>query len=57
MSPESPQPPAGWYPDPAGGGRIRHFNRTQWTNDYADAAQQSNPPRRRPRGYGLSVFE
>jgi hypothetical protein len=28
-------PPAGWYPDPVGGGRLRYFDGTAWTDHYA----------------------
>lgn len=28
-------PPAGWYPDPAGGGRLRYFNGSTWTDHYS----------------------
>jgi hypothetical protein len=50
MSPQSPPPSAAWHPDPAGSGRMRYFNGTHWTNDYADAAQPSaSSPRRRGR--------
>jgi hypothetical protein len=35
---------------------MRYFDGTPWTNDYADAAQQSaNAPRRRPRGWVLAL--
>jgi DNA-binding PucR family transcriptional regulator len=27
-------PPAGWYPDPAGGARLRWWEGTDWTDDY-----------------------
>ncbi|WP_449315325.1 DUF2510 domain-containing protein [Rubneribacter sp.] len=31
-------PQAGWYPDPSGDtSKIRYWNGTQWTDDYADA--------------------
>jgi Protein of unknown function (DUF2510) len=37
-------PPAGWYPDPAGGGRLRYFNGSTWTDHY------SQPPRQMAAG-------
>lgn len=27
---------AGWYPDPAGSGRVRYFNGTDWTDHYGE---------------------
>jgi serine/threonine-protein kinase len=32
----APVPSAGWYPDPAGSGRLRYFNGNNWTDDYGD---------------------
>ena len=34
-------PPAKWYPDPAGSGRLRYFDGTDWTNDYSAGPQPS----------------
>jgi Protein of unknown function (DUF2510) len=31
--PPAPSVPAGWYPDPAGGGGLRYWNGTAWTED------------------------
>uniref|UniRef100_UPI0025DA4A6D DUF2510 domain-containing protein n=1 Tax=uncultured Microbacterium sp. TaxID=191216 RepID=UPI0025DA4A6D len=30
---DSPTPPDGWYPDPAGGGGLRRWNGTSWTDE------------------------
>ena len=35
-------PPAGWYPDNGGGGRLRYFNGSTWTD--RTWAGQSQPP-------------
>lgn len=31
--PPAPSVPAGWYPDPAGGGGLRYWNGSAWTED------------------------
>ncbi|HEY1531572.1 MAG TPA: DUF2510 domain-containing protein [Galbitalea sp.] len=31
-------PPAGWYPDPPGSGRLRWWDGTQWTDQFAPVA-------------------
>ena len=36
MTTPTPVPSAGWYPDPAGSGRLRYFNGNDWTDDYGD---------------------
>ena len=30
---DTPTPPDGWYPDPAGGGGLRRWNGTSWTDE------------------------
>ncbi len=37
-------PPAGWYPDPAGGGRLRYFDGNAWTSYYHPAGPPQSPP-------------
>jgi Protein of unknown function (DUF2510)/Inner membrane component of T3SS, cytoplasmic domain len=38
-------PPADWYPDPAGSGRLRYFTGTEWTDHYATPSPgQQQPP-------------
>jgi Protein of unknown function (DUF2510) len=37
-------PPAGWYPDPEDGGRLRYFNGSTWTDHRAWAGQHSQQP-------------
>ena len=43
-------PPAGWYPDPAGGGRLRYFNGSSWTDHY------SQPPRQMAAGRQSVIY-
>jgi hypothetical protein len=43
-------PPPGWYPDPAGGGRLRYFNGGTWTDDY------SQPPGQMAAGRQFGVY-
>ena len=51
---DSPTPPDGWYPDPAGGGGLRRWNGTSWTDelrshdgsDVAPAAPAADEPTR-----------
>jgi Protein of unknown function (DUF2510) len=43
-------PPAGWYPDPAGGGRLRYFNGSTWTDNY------SQPPGQMAAGRQFGVY-
>jgi hypothetical protein len=43
-------PPAGWYPDPAGGGHLRYFNGSTWTDRY------SQPPGQMAAGRPLGVY-
>jgi hypothetical protein len=33
-------PPAGWYPDPGGSGRLRYFNGSTWTDQYSKASRR-----------------
>jgi len=42
---DTPTPIAGWYPDPAGRGRIQWWDGSQWTEHFAEpAAQPSQQP-------------
>ncbi len=43
---DTPTPPDGWYPDPAGSGGLRRWNGTAWTDDVRPPAAD---PRPRPR--------
>lgn len=36
--------PAGWYPDPAGAGRMRYFDGAQWTDHVSNAAAWQGIP-------------
>ncbi|KTS87553.1 hypothetical protein NS183_10630, partial [Microbacterium testaceum] len=47
---DTPTPPEGWYPDPAGSGGTRRWDGTAWTDEvrpavteHADAAQADAP--------------
>jgi uncharacterized protein YbjQ (UPF0145 family) len=44
MGAPTPSPPPGWFQDPAGSGRMRYWDGTQWTEHYQDAtaAPQAN---------------
>ena len=39
---DTPTPPDGWYPDPAGGGGLRRWNGTAWTDEVRPAAGGSS---------------
>jgi hypothetical protein len=43
-------PPAGWYADPGGSGRLRYFNGSTWTDQF------SQPPRQMPEGWQSMVY-
>jgi len=47
----SPLPPAGWYPDPVNGARIRYWDGSQW----AAAAQGSQPEAIAPQTVGAGA--
>lgn len=62
-SPQPPQPPAAWYPDPSGRHQYRYFDGTDWTahvaNNGATArdelalAEPPPPPHQRPAGSAI----
>ena len=39
---DTPTPPEGWYPDPAGGGGLRRWSGTAWTEEVRASATE--PP-------------
>ncbi|MFJ4161271.1 DUF2510 domain-containing protein [Microbacterium testaceum] len=39
---DTPTPPDGWYPDPAGGGGLRRWNGTGWTDEVRSATQSAS---------------
>jgi hypothetical protein len=41
---DTPTPVAGWYPDPAGQGRIQWWDGSQWTENFAEPAAQTPQP-------------
>lgn len=41
---DTPTPPDGWYPDPAGGGGLRRWNGTSWTDEVRSAAGDQAAP-------------
>ena len=60
--PGAPAPPAGWYPDPTGGLRLRWWDGTDWTDRYRarpniNAAQRTEAANDRLRARGLPVPE
>ncbi|WP_295830926.1 DUF2510 domain-containing protein [uncultured Microbacterium sp.] len=38
---DTPTPPDGWYPDPAGGGGLRRWNGTGWTDEVRSATESA----------------
>jgi hypothetical protein len=61
----SPLPPAGWHPDPAGSGRSRWWDGSVWTDHYSDAPVAPSvvapvvppvvPPVEAPPAYGERI--
>ena len=45
---DSPTPIAGWYPDPAGQGRIQWWDGSQWTENFAEPAASAQPQPQSP---------
>lgn len=43
-------PPAGWYPDPAGGAGLRYWGGSAWTEHVAESAQAAAPAAQAPPG-------
>lgn len=43
-APETPPPPAGWYPDPSGRHEQRYWSGALWTKQVADGGQSSVDP-------------
>ncbi|WP_225310368.1 DUF2510 domain-containing protein [Microbacterium testaceum] len=41
---DTPTPPDGWYPDPAGGGGLRRWNGTGWTDEVRSASGEPVVP-------------
>ncbi|MBQ9916760.1 MAG: DUF2510 domain-containing protein, partial [Microbacterium sp.] len=41
---DTPTPPDGWYPDPAGSGGLRRWNGTAWTDDVRPPAEAPAAP-------------
>ncbi len=41
---DTPTPPDGWYPDPAGGGGLRRWNGTSWTDEVRSAGGEPAAP-------------
>ncbi len=41
---DTPTPPDGWYPDPAGGGGLRRWNGTSWTDEVRSATGEQVAP-------------
>ncbi len=39
---DTPTPPDGWYPDPAGGGGLRRWNGTGWTDEVRSATEAAS---------------
>ena len=46
----TPQTPAGWYPDPQNPGQQRYWDGTQWTQSAAPAAVAGAPPPKKGGG-------
>jgi hypothetical protein len=46
---DTPTPPDGWYPDPAGGGGLRRWNGTGWTDEVRSATESASAHDAAPR--------
>lgn len=49
---------AGWYPDPSGDpSKLRYWDGSQWTDDYADSPSSAPAPARAPNPGDETVYE
>jgi hypothetical protein len=53
---DTPTPIAGWYPDPAGEGRIQWWDGSQWTEHFAEPAAQPEQPSAPAYGTGAPTY-
>jgi len=53
---DTPTPIAGWYPDPAGQGRIQWWDGSRWTEHFAEPAVQPEQPSAPAYGAGAPAY-
>lgn len=56
--PQQPQPgpPAAWYPDPSGSGKLRYFDGSVWTDSYSDPSAAQPTGSQRPARMSMRTW-